>query len=146
MDADLLHKDVTDLIWKSAIEVHSTLGPGLLESAYEACLADELVRKTLDVQRQVSLPIDYKGRQLDFGYRVDLIVERSVIVELKCVEKIEPIHEAQLLTYLRLSGMQVGLLMNFNVSRIRDGVIRRVLTRARGNQSSSTSALSVTPR
>lgn len=146
MDADLICREVTDVVWRSAIEVHSALGPGLLESAYEACLADELARHGLDVQRQVALPIEYKGRQLDCGYRVDLIVDRCVVLELKCVERLEPIHEAQLLTYLRLSGLQVGLLMNFNVSKIRDGVIRKVLTRVQRNQSPSTSVLSATPR
>jgi GxxExxY protein len=107
--------------------VHRNLGPGLLESAYEACLCHELTKRNREVRRQVSLPIDYDGVQLDAGYRLDLVVDVEVIVELKSVEKIEPIHEAQLMTYLRLSGRRVGLLINFNVLRLTDGIVRRVI-------------------
>lgn len=110
-----------------AIEVRKSLGPGVLESAYESCLAFELATRGLDVERQVALPIRYKDHSVDAGYRLDLVVDRKVIVELKSVEKVQPIHEAQLLTYLRLSGIRVGLPINFNVTMLRDGIIRRVI-------------------
>lgn len=110
-----------------AIEVHKALGPGLLESAYEACLCDELNRAGIHYRSQVELPVMYKSRRLDCGYRIDLIVEDAVIVELKAVERLVEIHEAQLLTYLRLARMRVGLVINFNVAKLRDGILRRVL-------------------
>jgi GxxExxY protein len=111
----------------AAIEVHRQLGPGLLESAYAQCLCHELHLRGLPFQYQVDLPVSYKGIQLDFGYRIDLIVSNEVIVELKAIERILPVHEAQLLTYLKLSGKAVGLLINVNVpSRTRE-IIRRVL-------------------
>ena len=122
------YQDVTSSVIGAAIEVHKSLGPGLLESAYEICLADELKRRDIVFQRQVDLPVEFKGRQLDCGYRLDLMVEDSVIVELKCVERIMPIHEAQLLTYLRLAHKQAGLLINFNVRMLRDGIVRKVLS------------------
>ena len=110
------------------IEVHRELGPGLLESAYESCLTWELERAGHDIERQKSLPVVYKkGQKLDVGYRVDLIVDGELLVELKTVEKIEPVHQAQLLTYLKLTGLRVGLLMNFNAATLRDGIRRRVL-------------------
>jgi GxxExxY protein len=111
----------------SAIEVHRELGPGLLESAYEECLALELADAGLAVARQVELPLRYKGRNLDAGYRLDLVVDERLIIELKCVERLLPIHDAQLLTYLRLSGMKTGLLLNFNTPVLFRGVRRLVL-------------------
>ena len=123
----LIAERTTEQIIGAAIEVHKKFGPGLLESAYEACLCRELLLRGLSFQRQVPLPIEYKGVHLDCGYRIDLVVEDSVIVELKSVEKLLPIHEAQLMTYLRLSGKRVGLLININVKLLTDGVVRRVL-------------------
>jgi GxxExxY protein len=119
-------KAITEAIIGAAIEVHRELGPGLLESTYEACLAFELTHRGLDVLRQLHLPLRYKEIQLDAGYKIDLLVERSVIVELKAVDKLDPIHEAQLLSYLRLSGYHVGLLINFNVRILKDGIKRMV--------------------
>jgi len=109
------------------IEVHKNLGPGLLESAYERCLSYELTVAGLRHETQKELPIDYKGLKLDSGYRIDLIVENSVIVELKSAEKVLPIHEAQILTYMKLAGIKVGLLINFNVTKLKDGIKRFVL-------------------
>ena len=117
---------VTGLVVDSAIRVHSRLGPGLLEGAYEACLAHEIKKRNVDVIAQMQLPIIYDGVRLDIGYRLDLLVAHSVIVELKTVEKLKPIHEAQLLSYLRLSGHKVGLLINFHVPRLREGIKRMV--------------------
>jgi len=111
----------------AAIEVHRQLGPGLLESAYEQCLCHELHLRDLPFQCQVDLPVSYKGLKLDCGYKIDVIVNDEVIVELKAVERILPVHEAQLLTYLKLSGKKVGLLINFNSSLLTQGIIRRVL-------------------
>ena len=125
--AKLQQSDITEKIIGAAIEVHRVLGPGLLESAYEICLADELTARGVKFRRQVELPVNYKGRKLDCGYTIDLVVEDSVIVELKSIEKIAAIHEAQLLTYLRLSGLRVGLLINFNVPVLVKGIVRRVL-------------------
>jgi GxxExxY protein len=117
----------TAAIIGAAIEVHRQLGPGLLESAYEQCLCHELHLRGLPFKCQVDLPVSYKGLQLDCGYRIDLIVGDEVVVELKAVERILPVHEAQLLTYLKLSGKKVGLLINFNSSLLTQGIIRRVL-------------------
>jgi GxxExxY protein len=117
---------ITETIIAGAIEVHRELGPGLLESTYEACLAYELVQRGLKVERQKGLPVKYRGVDLDCGYRIDLLVEDLVIVELKVVEKLERIHEAQLLSYLKLSGVPVGLLLNFNVTELRRGIRRLV--------------------
>lgn len=111
----------------AAIEVHRQPGPGLLESAYEQCLCHELHLRGLPFKCQIDLPVSYKGLQLDCGYKIDLIVNDEVVVELKSVEKIVPVHEAQLLTYLKLSGKTVGLLINFNVPLLARGIIRRVL-------------------
>jgi GxxExxY protein len=110
-----------------AIEVHRHLGPGLLESAYEDCLALEMRQAGIAFQRQAPLPVIYKGMQLDCTYRSDFVIERYLIVEMKAVERLLPVHEAQLLTYLKLSGMNVGLLLNFNVPLLRDGIRRMVL-------------------
>lgn len=108
------------------IKVHSLLGPGLLESAYQACLARELTSRNFQVATEVPLPVVYEGQKLEVGYRIDLIVEGRVVVEVKSVEAIHPIHQAQLLTYMRLSRINVGLLINFNVLRLRDGIKRMV--------------------
>ncbi len=110
----------------AAIEVHSHLGPGLLESAYEECLCRELTLRGIGFERQKALPLEYKGAKLDCGYRLDLIVENILILELKVCEKIEPIHRAQILTYLKLTDLRLGLVLNFNVAVMRDGVIRIV--------------------
>ncbi len=110
----------------AAIKVHSALGPGLLENAYEICLKHELQKRGLKVERQVELPVIYDGVRIDLGYRLDLMVENEIIVELKAVEKIIPIHEAQLLSYLKLSGKQLGMLINFNVLHLKEGIKRMV--------------------
>jgi GxxExxY protein len=113
---------VSGAVVDAALKVHSLLGPGLLESAYQACLAHELRKRGLHVAAQVGLPLVYEGEKLDLGYRIDLLVENLVVVEIKCVEAIHPVHEAQLLSYLRLSGKSVGLLINFHVARLKDGI------------------------
>jgi GxxExxY protein len=118
---------ITGQIIGAAIEVHRALGPGLLESAYEACLAFELVEHGLQVERQKPLPLVYKQVELDCGYRLDLFVEDSVIVEIKAVDQLAPIHQAQLLSYLKLADCKVGLLINFNVKLLKNG-IRRVVS------------------
>lgn len=118
--------DLTGAIIGAAIEVHRSLGPGLLESAYEACLLYELQLRGLIVEQQKPLPIFYKDVMLDCGYRLDLVVEGKVIVEIKSVAAIEPIHNAQLLSYLKLSGCKRGLLINFNVKKLVDGVHRMI--------------------
>ena len=108
----------------AAIEVHRLIGPGLLESAYEECLCRELSMRAIHFERQKALPLEYKGAKLDCGYRLDLVVDNRIIIELKSVGRIEPIHKAQLLTYLKLTGLPLGLLMNFNVAVMRDGIFR----------------------
>jgi GxxExxY protein len=118
---------VTRAIISAAIDVHRVLGPGLLEFAYQACLSHELQLHGLRFRQQVELPLVYKDVKLDCGYRIDFIVEEKVILELKAIEGILPVHQAQLLTYLRLSGLRIGLLMNFNVPVLKDGIRRRVL-------------------
>jgi GxxExxY protein len=118
------HNEISRQIVDAAMKVHLALGPGLLESAYQACLVYELRQRQLHVDAQLELPINYDGVKLDVGYRIDLLVEKCVIVELKTVEKLLPIHEAQLLSYLRLSGCRVGLLINFNVSYLKEGIKR----------------------
>jgi len=117
---------VSGAIVNAAMKVHSALGPGLLESTYEACLLHELSQLGLKVATQVSLPVAYDGIKIDVGYRVDLLVEDAVIVELKAVETLLPIHQAQLLSYLKLSGKRVGLLINFNVLHLKNGIKRMV--------------------
>jgi len=118
--------DITGAIVNSAMKVHSLLGPGLLESAYQACLAHELRTRGFEVATQVGLPLVYDGQKLEVGYRIDLVVERRVVVEVKSVDALHPIHEAQLLSYMRLRGMRVGLLINFNVLHLREGIRRMV--------------------
>ena len=119
--------EITEAVIGAAIEVHRAIGPGLLESAYVQCLCYELNLRKLPFLLELPVPISYKGLKLDCGYRVDLLVAETVVVEVKAVERIAPVHEAQLLTYLRLGGWKVGLLINFNVSLLRDGIVRRVL-------------------
>lgn len=118
--------DVSGAVVDAAMKVHTVLGLGLLESAYEACLAHELRKRGHTVGTQVLLPVEYDGVHIDAGYRLDLLVDDAVIVELKAVEALAPIHEAQLLTYLELSGRKVGLLVNSNVPHLRDGIKRMV--------------------
>ena len=121
-DLNLISGEIVD----AALQVHSQLGPGLLESAYEACLAFERRSRGFQVVSQVHLPIEYKGVRIDAGYRIDLIVNDAVIVELKCVDALLPIHKAQLLSYLKLSEKKLGLLINFNVTLLKQGVVRLV--------------------
>jgi len=119
---------LTERVIGLAIEVHRHLGPGLLESAYEECLSFELKRNGIIFARQVSLPIVYKDVKLDCGYRMDFVVERELVLEVKAIEQLLPIHGAQILTYLRLSGLKLGLLMNFNSVVLKDGLRRVVLS------------------
>jgi GxxExxY protein len=123
--------DKTELIFKSVLDacfkVHKNLGPGLLESAYEVCLAYELQKMGLRVRTQVSLPVIYDGMKLDAGYRIDLLVEELIIVELKAVDELNPVYLAQVLTYLKLSEKKLGLLVNFNVKLLRNGIKRIIL-------------------
>ncbi len=123
----LLEKDLTDKIIGAAIEVHRALGPGLLESAYQLCLAQESRLHGIPFEEQVSLKLNYKGIDLDGGYRIDFVFDKRVIVELKAVEQVLPVHEAQLLTYLKLAKIHVGLLINFNIPVLKNGIYRRVL-------------------
>ncbi len=118
---------ITEQIIGAAIEVHKLLGPGLMESAYEACLCYELAKRNLQFEQQVPLPIRYKEVNLDCGYRIDVLVEKSILVEIKSVAVLEAIHTAQVLTYLKLGGWKIGLLINFNVIRLTDGLKRIVL-------------------
>src|SRR5688572_684535 len=115
---------LTSRIIGCALEVHKELGPGLLESVYEICLAKELVSNGLYIERQVLLPVNYKGNQLNLDFRIDILVEREVILELKAVEVVLPVHEAQLITYLKLADKRIGLLINFNQSVLKDGIRR----------------------
>jgi GxxExxY protein len=117
---------LTGQIIAAAMRVHTTLGPGLLESAYRACLVHELRKQGIRVASEVGLPVIYQGQKIDLGYRIDLIVADSVIVEIKCVEAINPVHKSQLLSYMRLSGRHVGLLINFHVEHLKDGIKRMV--------------------
>jgi GxxExxY protein len=118
--------DLSNKVLGAAIEVHRHLGPGLLESTYEACLLHELRERNIAVEAQKQLPVSYKGLRLETGYRIDLLVENALIVELKAVEQIMPIHSAQLLAYLKLSGLRIGLLINFNVKLLKNGITRLV--------------------
>jgi len=117
---------ISGQIVDAAMQVHSALGPGLLESAYEACLLFELHRRGLKALRQVELPVLYEAVKIDVGYRIDILVEDSLIVELKAVETIAPVHKAQLLSYLKLSGKKIGLLINFHTAHLKDGLLRMV--------------------
>jgi GxxExxY protein len=118
---------ITEQIIGAAIEVHKTIGPGLLESAYEECLCRELSLRDIPFERQKPLAVEYKGCKLDCGYRLDLLVAEAVVVEIKACHAIEPIHEAQLLTYLKLGRWKIGLLINFNVPVLKEGIRRRIL-------------------
>src|SRR3954470_17596251 len=117
---------ISEAVIGAAIEVHKEMGAGLLESIYEQCLCRELSLRGLRFECQKPLPVTYKGMKLDCGYRIDILVEKAVVIEIKAVEKVLPIHEAQLLTYLRLGGWQLGLLINFNVELLRQGIKRLV--------------------
>ncbi len=125
-----MNKEILEEIGKqivdAAFHVHKELGPGLLESAYERCLVFELIERGFQVERQKKLPIRYKGKLLEGGYRLDLIVENEIIIELKTVDKILPVHEAQLISYLKLSDKRLGYLINFKVNLIKNGIYRRV--------------------
>jgi len=123
----LLEKELTQKIIGAAIEVHRILGPGLLESSYQVCMEHESKLQKIPFERLLDLPLNYKGIDLDAGYVIDLVYDKRVIVELKAVERVIPVHEAQLLTYMRLTGIRVGLLINFNVPVLKDGIYRRVL-------------------
>jgi GxxExxY protein len=116
--------EITEQVIGACIEIHKQIGPGLLESAYEECLCYELVQRDIHFARQKPLPVKYKGVNLDCGYRLDLVIEEKIILELKTVENLLPIHEAQLLTYLKLSGLTLGLLINFNVPVLKSGIKR----------------------
>ena len=126
-DTEAQRNTLTERIIGAAIEVHRALGPGLLESAYEECLCYELQQDSLNVRRQVPLPVIYKSVKLDCGYRIDIIVEESVVIELKTVERLLPVHQAQLLTYLKLGHYKTGLLLNFSSAVLKDGIKRIVL-------------------
>ena len=116
--------DLTGEVIGAAIEVHKALGPGLLESTYEECLCIELGLRNIPFERQKEIPIEYKGVNLNHAYRLDIVVPNKLIIELKACESLEPIHDAQLLTYLKLSGIKVGLLINFNVPVLKEGIKR----------------------
>ncbi len=136
--------EITGQIIDAAIAVHTSLGPGLLESAYEVCLTHELRQRGMKVQTQVVLPIQYNGLNLDAGYRIDLLVEDIVIVELKAVEEMLPLYDAQILSYLRLRQLQVGLLINFNVVKLKEGM-RRIVNNYSGPSPRSSAPSAVTP-
>ena len=133
---DVISGNIVD----AAMKVHTLLGPGLLDSTYETCLKHELIKRGRRVDTQVALPIRYEDITLDAGYRLDMLVDLKIILELKSVEKILPIHEAQLLSYLRLSNMQIGILINFNVIHLKDG-IKRMVNNYRPQRSSASSAV-----
>jgi GxxExxY protein len=126
-DTEMELNNVTEQIIGAAIEVHKALGPGLLESAYEECLCREFALRGVAFERQKPLPVVYKRVQLDCGYRLDLLVGGVVVVEIKACESLQPLHEAQLITYLKLGGWKLGLLINFNVPVLKDGIRRRIL-------------------
>jgi len=123
----MTENEIAKQILDSAFLVHTKLGPGLLESAYEHCLAYEIARRGRSVQRQVALPLVYEGERLDAGYRLDLVIDGAVIIEVKAIDALAPIHDAQVLTYLKLSGLRIGLLMNFNVALLKQGLKRFVV-------------------
>lgn len=125
---DVIFDQLSNKVIGCAIEVHRELGPGLLETAYEQCLAAELSRSRIPFQLQVDLPVNYKGTKLDCSYRIDLLIDQQLIIELKCVEQLLKIHEAQILTYMRLAKIGVGLLINFNVPVLKKGIKRFLLS------------------
>ncbi|MFH0842955.1 MAG: GxxExxY protein [Bacteroidota bacterium] len=124
---ELLYKELTGKIVDCAVIVHKLLGPGLLESAYEECLFFELQNTGLGVLKQIPMPLIYRDKKLEIGYRIDLLVEEKVVIEVKSVDALNPIHTAQLLTYLKLSGCRIGLLINFNVQFLKEGIKRIIL-------------------
>lgn len=124
---ELLYKDLTGKIVDCAVKVHKQLGPGLLESAYEECLYQELMECGISSIKQVPMPLIYKGRKLELGYRLDLLVEDKVVIEVKSVDCLNPVHTAQLMTYLKLSGCKIGLLINFNVAFLKEGIKRIII-------------------
>jgi len=123
----LRYEELTERILGAVIEVHKILGPGLMESAYEECLCHELNLRALRFERQITVPVSYKGVNLDCGYKLDVLIDETVILELKCVERITSVHEAQLLTYMKLLTKPVGFIINFNVPVMRAGIVRKVL-------------------
>jgi GxxExxY protein len=123
----LQDEDLTSRVIGAAIDVHRELGPGLLESAYETCLCFELNLRGIAFARQVNLPVVYKGLRIDCGYRADIIVAEKIVVEIKAVDQVVELHKAQLLTYLRITGLQVGLILNFNTAVLKNGITRLVL-------------------
>jgi len=125
-NSELTYNKLGNLIIDAAMQVHRELGPGLLESVYEVCLIEELRNRGLNVQSQVRLPIVYKGKELNKEFIIDLLVENKIVIELKAVEDLMPVHEVQLVTYLKLSGMKLGYLINFNVSLLKFGIRRRI--------------------
>lgn len=126
MNTELTYNKLGTKIIDAAMQVHRELGPGLLESVYEVCLIEELRNRGLEVQSQVRLPIVYKGKELHKEFIIDLLVENKIVIELKAIEDLMPIHEVQLVTYLKLSGMKLGYLINFNVSYLKFGIRRRI--------------------
>ena len=124
---DIVENQISEAVIGAAIEVHKTLGPGLLESAYKSCLAHELALRSIPVDVEYPVPVCYKGLDLDCGFRIDLWVARQVIVELKAVEQMIPVFEAQIMTYMKLTGCRLGLLINFNVPRLKQGIKRIIL-------------------
>ncbi|MBN1150143.1 GxxExxY protein [candidate division WOR-3 bacterium] len=123
----MIFDELSNKVINCAIEVHKNLGPGLLESAYEQCMSFELNQRGIPFKIQYTLPIEYKKIKIDCGYRIDILVDDKIIIELKSVDKILSIHKAQLLTYMKLAKINIGLLINFNVSKIKDGIIRFVI-------------------
>ena len=119
--------ELTEVSIGAAMEVHRALGPGLLESTYEMCLCRELSLREIPFERQVPIPVEYKGVKLDCGYRADIIIDGTILLEIKAIDALLPVHDAQLLTYLRLGGWKIGLLINFNVELLKHGLRRRVL-------------------
>ena len=124
---ELLYKELTGKIVDCAVTVHKTLGPGLLESAYEECLSFELQTMGVELLKQIPMPLIYKEKKLDIGYRIDLLVEGKIVIEVKSVDSLNPIHTAQIMTYLKLSGCRIGLLINFNVQFLKEGIKRIIL-------------------
>ena len=118
--------ELTEAIIGAAMEVHRTLGPGLLESTYEMCLCRELAIRGIRFERQVPIPVEYKGVKLDCGYRADIVIDGTILLEIKAIDSLLPIHDAQLLSYLKLAGWKIGLLINFNVELLKNGLRRRV--------------------
>ena len=123
----MMHTELTGKVIAAAIEVHRALGPGLLESAYQECLCHELKVRQVSFERELALPLQYKGVELDCSYRIDLLVDGALVVEIKSVKLIERVHQAQLLTYMKLGGWGLGLLINFNVQMLRNGLRRMVI-------------------